>query len=202
MKPVAVIDNGGANLASLEFALARIGVSVERVSGPDELQKAERAILPGVGAAKDAMQRLERNGLVEALRDFQRPLLGVCLGLQLLFETSSEGDARCLGLLKGKVEELNNSVSANNLPVPHMGWNQLTDVASHPVLDGIRSDDWFYFVHSYCAPLTAETLAACEYGGKFAAVAGKHNIIAAQFHPERSSSAGARLLENFMRWSA
>lgn len=201
MKPVAVIDNGGANLASLDFALARIGVRMERVSKPDELQKAERAILPGVGVASDAMQRLEKNGLVEALRDFQRPLLGVCLGLQLLFESSSEGDARCLGLLQGNVEEFNKSVSKINLPVPHVGWNQLTDVASHPVLEGIGSDDWFYFVHSYCAPLTAETLASCEYGEKFAAVAGKANIIAAQFHPERSSSAGARLLENFMRWS-
>ena len=196
---LGLIDNGGANLASVKFALQRLGVDPLRVTDARQLADCDRAILPGVGAAADAMRRLEGSGLVEAIRSYDRPLLGVCLGLQLLFESSQEGNVECLGLLRGEVAAIPRD---RGVTVPHMGWNQLEIRRRHPVLDGIDDSDWFYFVHGYAAEPGDNTLAACKHGVTFSAVAGRDNILAAQFHPERSGKAGARLLANFLEWKA
>ena len=194
---LGLIDNGGANLASVKHALRRLGVDAQRVTNADELAGCERVVLPGVGAAADAMRRLEAGGLVAAIRDYEKPLLGVCLGLQLLFEHSDEGDVECLGLLPGRVRRI---PEGRGVTVPHMGWNQLESVAGHPVLAGIDGNDWFYFVHGFAAATGEHTLATCEHGIAFSAVAGRDNIVAAQFHPERSGKSGARLLKNFLEW--
>lgn len=196
---LGLIDNGGANIASVKYALQRLGVEPVAVNSPETLASTDRAILPGVGAAADAMRRLQQHGLVDAIRDYQKPLLGVCLGLQLLFEHSAEGDVDCLGLLPGVVERI---PSDAGVTVPHMGWNQLEIVTPHPLLDGISDADWFYFVHGYAATINAHTLASCRHGLDFAAVAGRDNVVAAQFHPERSGKSGARLLKNFLEWTA
>lgn len=194
---VGLVDNGGANLASIRHALRRLGVEASVVRDADTLAATDRAILPGVGAAADAMRRLEAHGLVDAIRNYDRPLLGVCLGLQLLFQRSAEGDVECLGMLEGEVRAIPQDLGVT---VPHMGWNRLALRAAHPVLAGISAGDWFYFVHSYAADVAGDTLASCTHGVEFAALAARDNIIAAQFHPERSGLAGARLLENFLAW--
>ncbi|MDX1454735.1 MAG: imidazole glycerol phosphate synthase subunit HisH [Gammaproteobacteria bacterium] len=197
---VAIIDSGGANLASVRFALSRLSVPTRLVSKAEELLSAERAILPGVGAAADAMQRLRDHGLVDALRDYQRPLLGICLGLQLLYESSSEGGVECLGRFAGGVDAFDRDVMAG-LSVPHMGWNRLAIEKPHAMLTRISNDDWFYFVHGYRAPVGSATLASCRHGENFTAVAAHDNVFACQFHPERSARAGRRILENFLEWS-
>lgn len=194
---VGLIDNGGANLASIRHALKRLDVDTVRVTDAETLRSMERIILPGVGAAADAMRRLHEYDLVEAIRDFQRPLLGICLGLQLLYDTSGEGHVSCLGMLPGKVEAIPKNIGVT---VPHMGWNRMNIHAGHDVLRGVLADDWFYFVHGFAAAVTDDTFASVNHGVDFTAVAGRDNIIATQFHPERSGSAGARLLANFLEW--
>lgn len=196
---LGLIDNGGANLASVTYALQRLDVTPRRVTTAAELASCDRAILPGVGAAADAMRRLRDSDLVNSIRDYSRPLLGVCLGLQLLFERSDEGNVECLGLLEGSVKAIPDDC---DVTVPHMGWNQLEILADHPVLDGIDGNDWFYFVHGFAAETCGDTLASCRHGIEFSAVASRDNVIAAQFHPERSGSAGARLIKNFLEWQA
>ncbi|NBU26234.1 MAG: imidazole glycerol phosphate synthase subunit HisH [Gammaproteobacteria bacterium] len=193
-----IIDSGGANLASLRFALERLGVAARLARGPGDLAQASRAILPGVGAAADAMQRLSGSGLDDAVRRYDRPLLGICLGMQLLFERSDEGDTPCLGLLPGRVTAL---VPAPGRPVPHMGWNTLQTVRPDPLLAGLGADDWVYFVHGYHVPAEdadAALLARTDYGVPVTAAVRRGNFMGVQFHPERSGAAGARLLANFL----
>jgi glutamine amidotransferase len=196
-----IIDSGGANLASLVYALERQGVSARLARSPDALESASRAILPGVGAAGDAMSRLTTSGLDAALRRYDRPLLGICLGMQLLFERSAEGDTACLGIIPGRVTPL---LPAPGRPVPHMGWNTLQSVRADPLLDGLGADDWVYFVHGYhVAAADADTalLATTDYGVAVAAAVRRGNFMGVQFHPERSGAAGARLLKNFLAMS-
>ena len=195
-REVIIIDSGGANLASLQFALERLGARARVSSDVDEIAAAGRLILPGVGSARDAMQRLDRARLVEPLRRCTRPLLGICLGMQLLFQLSAEGSTPGLGVLGGTVERLQ---ARRGRPVPHMGWNQLVVKAPDPLLEGIVAGDYVYFVHSYAAPPSRVTLATTEYGEELSAVVRSGNFWGAQFHPERSGSIGARLLENFLR---
>jgi glutamine amidotransferase len=190
-----IIDSGGANLASLQFALARLGARAAVTADAHEIQSAARVVLPGVGSAADAMQRLRRSGLAQLLPRLRQPVLGICLGMQLLFERSAEGATECLGLLPGTVQRLE---SAPGRPVPHMGWNQLTGARSDPLLAGIEPDQYFYFVHSYAVPASAATLAQVHYGRALSAVVRRDNFWGAQFHPERSAAAGARLLGNFL----
>ena len=193
-----IIDSGGANLASLRYALERQGARARMARSPGELDGAARAILPGVGAAADAMARLQSNGLGEALRRYERPLLGICLGMQLLFERSDEGGTDCLGLLPGRVTAL---VPAPGLPVPHMGWNTLEVLRPDPLLAGIAGDDWVYFVHGYhvaAADAGAAMLARTDHGTAVTAAVRRGNLMGVQFHPERSGAAGARLLANFL----
>ncbi len=192
---VAVIDSGGANLGSVVHALHRLGAECTLTREVDEIRSAERVILPGVGSAGAAMAALREAGLVEVISELTQPVLGICLGLQLLFEHSEEGDCDCLGLLPGKVERL--SVQADQR-LPHMGWNQLQwQQPDDPLAAGLSGDEWFYFVHSYAAPVDA-AVASSSHGQRFAAVVRRGNFAACQFHPEKSATAGARLLHNFL----
>jgi glutamine amidotransferase len=191
-----IIDSGGANLASLQFALERLGARAVVSSDARAIAAAPRVLLPGVGSAADAMQRLHRSGLVELLPTLRQPVLGICLGMQLLFERSAEGTTECLGVLPGTVRRLE---AARGRPVPHMGWNQLTDPREDPLLEGIEPGEYFYFVHGYAVPISAVTLAKVHYGEVFCAAVRRGNFWGTQFHPERSASAGARLLGNFLR---
>lgn len=193
---VAIVDNGGANIASVKFALDRLGVESILSADAERLRAAAHVILPGVGAAKDAMQRLHALGLVDVIRGLTRPVLGICLGMQLLFESSAEGDTDGLGILPGRVTKL---TARFDHPVPHMGWNQLQDRRSSPLLEGIGLKDYVYFVHSYAAPVNSATIASCEYGDRFAAVVQRDNFFGTQFHPERSAQVGSTLLSNFVR---
>jgi glutamine amidotransferase len=193
-----IIDSGGANLASLRYALERQGARARLARSPDDLDGAARAILPGVGAAADAMSRLQSSGLGDAVRRYERPLLGICLGMQLLFERSDEGGTDCLGILPGRVTAL---VPAPGRPVPHMGWNTLQTLRPDPLLAGIDADDWVYFVHGYhvaAADAGAAMLARTDYGVGVTAAVRRGNFMGVQFHPERSGAAGARLLTNFL----
>ena len=192
---VVIVDSGGANLASLRYALDRLGARSEVSSDAGVIRAARRVLLPGVGAAHDAMARLQRLQLVACLRTLQQPLLGICLGMQLLYSHSAEGATDCLGVIAGDVRQLQ---AAPGRPVPHMGWNNCTPGGADALLQGVGSSDYFYFVHSYAAPLSAATTALTEYGESFSAVVSHGNFHGVQFHPERSSAAGARVLANFL----
>ena len=193
---LAIIDSGGANIASLQMAVERLGVPADLTTDPERLRSASHVILPGVGAAADCMGRLRQAGLVDTIRELKQPLLGICVGMQLLFESSEEGDVPCLGLLPGRVQRLPHRAG---LPVPHMGWNQLEFNRSTALLNDIAAGDYVYFVHSYAAPLSEVTLATTTYGNPFTAVVQQDNVYGAQFHPERSARIGAQLLRNFLR---
>lgn len=192
---VAVIKLGVGNTASVMFALERLGAEAVLTDDPARVAEAERVILPGVGAAAYAMRVLEANGLRDVLSAFPRPLLGVCLGQQVLYEHSEEGDAIGLGLLAGDVTAL---PSSKALPSPHMGWSALHVEQASPLFEGVRSGDYVYFVHSYACPIDTQTIATAEYGRAFSAAVGKDNIFGCQFHPERSGAVGARILRNFL----
>jgi imidazole glycerol-phosphate synthase subunit HisH len=190
-----IIDSGGANLASLQFAFERLGARTHVTTHADEIAAATRVILPGVGAAADAMQRLRNSGVAALLPRLTQPVLGICLGMQLLFQHSEEGSTDCLGILPETVRRLR---PAPGLPVPHMGWNQLAPVRDDPLLEGIAPDEYVYFVHSYAAPVSSITLATADYGISVSAVVRKRNFWGTQFHPERSAATGARVLANFL----
>jgi len=192
---VAIIDGGGANIASLQFALARLGVTGQLTVDPNIIESASHVILPGVGAAVDSMTRLTTAGLVELIPNLRQPVLGICLGLQLLFTASEEDDATCLGVFPGKARLFE---STPERAVPHMGWNQIQKTRNSDLLTGIPDGSHFYFVHSYAVEVTDDTLAVAEYGKSFTAIAERANFSATQFHPERSGQFGAQLLKNFL----
>ena len=194
---IAIIDSGGANIASVRFALERLGVDSVLTADPAVISAAERVILPGVGAAPVAMAQLARAGLVECIRGLTQPVLGICLGMQLLFERSEEGDTPLLGLVGGTCGAFDPGMG---LTVPHMGWSRLLPQGEgrHLLLSGVEDGAHVYFVHSYAAPVSADTVASCSYGVDFTALVGRGNFMGAQFHPERSGPVGARILGNFL----
>ena len=195
---ITLIDYGAGNLHSLEGALDSLGFAHRRVARPEEAPAEGLLLLPGVGHFGAAQAALRATGWWEALprRVAEgRPLLGICLGLQLLYERSAEGEVECLGLLPGVVRHL---TPALGIRVPHMGWNQLRPLRRSPLLDGVGEGDSAYFVHSYAAPVTADTVAACDHGGLFTAVVQRGRHCGAQFRPERSAGTGARILRNFL----
>jgi glutamine amidotransferase len=192
---VAIIAAGGANIASLQFALERLGADSVLTTDHDVIRSAPRVILPGVGAADDAMQKLQDAGLDSLVPDLRQPLLGICLGMQLLFDASEEDDTPCLGIMAGKVRLFD---AAKDRPVPHMGWNQVQKRGAPGLLNGIDDDAYFYFVHSYAVDVTSATIGTSDYGREFTAVAAQDNFMGTQFHPERSGKNGARLLSNFL----
>ena len=192
---VVLVEAGGTNIGSLRYALARLGVDAQLTAAAARIRAASHVILPGVGAAGPGMRLLREAGLVDVLRGLRQPVLGVCLGMQLLFERSEEGDTECLGLLPGAVSRLPERAG---LRVPHMGWNRLQVSARDPLLADLDDPAFAYFVHSYAASVGAHTLAGADHGGAFSAVVRKGNICGMQFHPERSATVGARLLRNFL----
>ena len=192
---VVLIDCGGANIGSVRYALERLGVQAQLSADSARISAATHVILPGVGAAAPAMQRLRELDLIETICGLRQPLLGICLGMQLLYESSEEGDVQCLGLLPGRVLKL---VESPGIRVPHMGWNTLRIERESALLDGIGNHAYAYFVHGYAAPVDAATLASCTHGHAFSAVVRRDHIHGAQFHPERSAAAGQRLLANFL----
>lgn len=196
---VAIIDSGGANIASLLYALERLRTAAVLTTDADVIRSAERVILPGVGAARDAMERLREHRLVDVIRGLTQPVLGICLGMQLLAEASEEEDVECLGIIPGTAARL---PASSSRPVPNMGWCRVAPLVADPLLAGLDSGTYFYFLHSYALPVAQPTIATAEHAGPFSAVVRRKNFVAAQFHPERSSAAGARMLQNFLEMPA
>jgi imidazole glycerol-phosphate synthase subunit HisH len=192
---VVIVTSGGANIASLQFALTRLGAASRVSSDAACIRAASHVILPGVGAAADAMARLRRSALDEVIPTLTQPVLGICLGMQLLFEASEEGRAHCLGLIPGLATRF---IDAPGRPVPHMGWNTLEIQRDSALLAGLGDEDYAYFVHSFALPMSAATVAISRYGVPFSACVEWRNFYGVQFHPERSAAVGARLLRNFL----
>jgi len=201
---VAVVDYGAGNLVSIEQALATVGANVSIVRHASELGRPALLVVPGVGAAEPAMRRLAEGGLLETIRSWigdGRPYLGICLGLQLLFDASDEDGAQTFGVLPGRTVRLRDAPT-----LPHIGWNQVTPVRAHPLFTGIRDGAEFYFVHSYAGePQRPEAedavLATTTHGGAFVSAVSRDNVLGVQFHPERSGGDGLRLLANAVRWA-
>ena len=192
---VVIIDNGGANTASLRFALARLDVEPELTCDARTISSATHVILPGVGAAADAMERLRARRLDELIPQLTQPVLGICLGMQLLYEASEEGAAECLGTIPGMARRLR---PVQGRPVPHMGWNQIRQARQTGILADVADGAHAYFVHSYALPVGSETVAVTEYGAEFSAAVAHGNFFGTQFHPERSAATGAAILRNFL----
>lgn len=192
---VVLVDAGGTNIGSVRYALQRLGVDATLTSDPDTIRAADKVILPGVGAAGPGMARLRELGLVELMRSLIQPVLGVCLGMQLLCAHSEEGDTECLGVIDAPVRRF---AEVPGLRVPHMGWNALVPTREHPLLAGLTAGEQAYFVHSYAVPVGPDTLATADFGGPFSAVVARGNFHGMQFHPERSAGVGAKLLKNFL----
>ncbi len=195
MKDAVIVDSGGANLASIIYALERLGVRATVSADGATIASADRVIVPGVGAAGIAMRRLKNQGLSAVLRTLTQPVLGICLGMQILFRESEEGPTPCLGVFPDLVRRLRTS---SDNPIPHMGWNQVETHREDPLLEGIDCNEYMYFVHSYAVEASDFTLACTQYGTRWAAVVRRRNFWGTQFHPERSGKAGARLLSNFL----
>jgi len=192
---VVLVDAGGTNIGSVRYALQRLGVDAALTADAAAIRAADKVILPGVGAAAPGMARLRELGLVELLRSLTQPVLGVCLGMQLLCTRSQESQTECLGLIDACVRRFDETPQRR---VPHMGWNTLIARQPHPLLAGLGEADQAYFVHSYAVAVGEYTLATADYGGEFSAVIARDNFHGMQFHPERSAAVGARLLRNFL----
>jgi glutamine amidotransferase len=189
---LAIIDVGCGNIGSVGIAFERFGLAPRITADPTEIAQADKVILPGVGAAGYAMEQIRARGLVETLRSLTQPVLGICLGMQLLFERSDEEDTACLGIIPGQVRRL---APAPGRPVPHMGWSRLA--VADPAI-GLADGDYVYFAHSFACDPGPATVATAEYGRAIPAIVRKDNWWGAQFHPERSGPAGARFLERFL----
>jgi len=195
---VAIVDTGCANLASVKFAFDRLGAESVITQDPDKIYDSPRVILPGVGSAGYAMDKLRERELIPVVQNLVQPVLGICLGMQLIFDRSDEGDVEGLGMVDGQIEILDTGA----LPSPHMGWNTLSDLAADPLLEGVNEGDYAYFVHSFAAPVSSKTLASAQYGAKFSAIVRQGNVYGCQFHPERSAKTGARIFKNFLEVNA
>jgi glutamine amidotransferase len=194
---IAVVPGGGENVNSVLYALERLDIRPVLTLDAATVASAERVILMGVGAAPPAMTKLQAHGLVDCLRGLQQPVLGICVGMQLLFESSAEGEVPCLGMLPGRVEAL---PSSRDLPVPHMGWNKLILLQpDNPLLDGLKTGDWAFYANSFYAPPSDASIARTDYGVPISAVVNCGNVFGCQFHPEKSRRTGRRLLENFLQ---
>jgi glutamine amidotransferase len=199
MVTIAVLDYGSGNLHSVSRALARAGAEVVLTSSPDQTSSADAALIPGVGRFGQCVRAIRAAGLdgaIDRLVDAGRPVFGVCVGMQVLFERSEEDpETPGLGIIEGSVRRLPQSVT-----VPHMGWNSVTWKADHPYREGLDDRSWFYFVHSFAPPAEgADAIGATRHGAGFASVIARGNVFATQFHPEKSGNAGLRIYENFVR---
>lgn len=191
---VVIIDTGCANLSSVRFAIERLGYTVTVSREADVLRNADKLFLPGVGTAQEAMKNLAERELIELVKSLTQPVLGICLGMQLLAEFSAEGDVATLGLISGSIEPM----PSEGVRLPHMGWNQIEPQQDHPLFKNIPSGSYFYFVHSYALAVGSDTIATCTHGAPFTAAVNRDNFYGVQFHPERSSKAGAQLIKNFL----
>jgi len=191
---IGIVKYKAGNLASVSNALERLGGTFFISDDPDELEKATAIIFPGVGHAAAAMDDLRAKDLDVWLKSTKKPVLGICLGMQLLFETSEEGDCKTLGIIPGRLKKFDSTKAK----VPHMGWNQFDTKADHPLIKGIGNKQFLYYVHGYYAPTNEFTLASCLYIKDFAAVVAKDNFMGVQFHPEKSGQVGSLLLQNFL----
>ena len=192
---IAIIDSGGANIASVKFALERLGKKTILTKDVSEIKSADRVLLPGVGAAPVAMKSLKEDNLIECIRHLKQPVLGICLGMQLLFNRSDEGDTEMLGVIKGHCLKFHPTKKRS---VPHMGWNCLRPIIAHPLLKGLPDIAHVYFVHSYFLPVSNTTIAISDFGKDFTAIAAKGNFMGCQFHPEKSGYIGSLILKNFL----
>ena len=201
---ITIIDYNAGNIRSVLRACAETGAKAVTTSDPKTVAKAEKIIFPGVGAAPSAMEYLVKIGLDIALKNAFKsgiPILGICLGAQIVMDSSEEGNQKCLGLVPGKTVRF--KLKDKSLKIPHMGWNEVKVVKSHPLLDGIKPGDEFYFVHAYYPrPAAAENVyAVADYSGDFCCALGYKNLFASQFHPEKSGRLGLQMLERFARWN-
>ncbi|WMC12194.1 imidazole glycerol phosphate synthase subunit HisH [Oceanimonas pelagia] len=194
MKTV-IIDTGCANLSSVRYAIERLGYEVTVSRDPEVVLAADKLLLPGVGTAREAMKNLADRGLIELLDQVQKPVLGICLGMQMLVKHSEEGDVACLGKVDAECRHME---GGDGVRLPHMGWNRITPMPGHPLFRDIPEGSFFYFVHSYAVPVGEYTLATSQHGQNFSAAIGQENFFGVQFHPERSGAAGAQLLKNFL----
>ena len=191
---IVIVDTGGANLCSIENALKRLNKEYIISSKKSDIQRASKLILPGVGNIDRIMQGIHKNDLYEALKETKKPLLGICIGMQILFESSQEGNACGLGLLKGKVVR----IKTDDLPIPHMGWNRVYFDKDTPLTRGLKSGEYFYFVHSFMAEENEHTIASTHYAASMPAIVNRDNFFGMQFHPEKSSKSGLTILRNFL----
>ncbi|MCG6218956.1 imidazole glycerol phosphate synthase subunit HisH [Vibrio furnissii] len=197
---VVIIDTGCANVSSVKFAIERLGYDVSISKDPEVVLTADKLFLPGVGTASEAMKNLEQRNLIELVKKVEKPMLGICLGMQLMGKLSEEKGQKsdeivdCLGLVSGEVRLM----QTGDLPLPHMGWNTVSANAGNPLFKGIEAGEYFYFVHSFAMPVGDYTIAQCEYGQPFSAAIQNGNYYGVQFHPERSSKAGSQLIRNFL----
>ncbi len=194
MQTITIINTGCANLSSVKFAFERLGYQAEITDDLAKIQSAKKLILPGVGTASAAMQSMQARQLTDILTQLSQPVLGICLGMQLMTDYSAEGEISTLKLIQGKTELLPNK----GLPLPHMGWNKVHYQDHHPLFEHIPQDSYFYFVHSYAVLPNENTIATCDYGVPFSAAIARDNFYGVQFHPERSGKVGEQLLRNFM----
>jgi len=190
---IAIIDSGGANIASIKFALERLNIKAMLTRNIDTIKAADRVILPGVGSAPGAMRKLSDYSLIDCIQSLTQPVLGICLGMQLLFKHTQEGDVEMLDIIPGKIEKFATEIGKT---IPHTGWNTVHGY-DHKLLRDIPQDSFFYFVHSYFAPIGDFNIGTCNYGESFSAIVVKDNFIGCQFHPERSGEMGSLLLKNF-----
>lgn len=191
---IALIKYRAGNIASVSNALDRLGADYFLAETPEQLETADGIIFPGVGHAGAAMESLKINGIDQWLINTEKPVFGICVGMQLLFESSAEGNTKGLGVIPGTLRKFDSTKDK----VPHMGWNTLSGQSDHFLLKGIDEDEHFYFVHSYYAPSSPYSIADCNYTTDFIAITAKDNFLGVQFHPEKSGAAGAKVLENFL----
>ena len=200
---LVIIDYGAGNIGSVQRACAETGIKSVITANPGDLKNAERIIFPGVGAAPTAMENLTRTGLATAIKEAFAagiPILGICLGAQVVLDSSEEGDTPCLGIIPGKTVRF--KLQDKSLKIPHIGWNNVKVTQPHPLLEGIDKEDEFYFVHSYYPqPAKKENIfAMSDYGGDFCCAVGAQNYFAVQFHPEKSGHLGLQMLQRFAKW--
>jgi glutamine amidotransferase len=202
MQKVTIIDTGCANLSSVKFAFDRLGVECTVSADEKIINNSDKLILPGVGTAVAAMKNLKERNLPEIITNCKQPILGICLGMQMLAQSSQEKmnsedvqDIKCLGIINGQVKLM----QVKNTPLPHMGWNQVFFKNDCPLFKDINNGSYFYFVHSYALEVTEHTIGICNYENDFSAIVNKDNFYGTQFHPEKSGKVGAKLLENFIK---